>query len=163
MKKLITLLFLLVIIAIAKSQSSDKQKAITQKNLAVKDTVKKGKLIPVQFETAVDTLFVDNAKYKLHKKNVSASYYHDKFNGKKTSSGIRFDNNKYTAAHRKFPFGTKVKVTNEVNGKSVVVEVIDRGPFTKGREIDLSRRAFFAIAANKNSGSIRVTIAVLEK
>ncbi|UQD55434.1 septal ring lytic transglycosylase RlpA family protein [Flavobacterium sp. K5-23] len=160
MKKLITLLFLLVIITIAKSQSSDKQKAVTQKNLAVKDTVKKGKLIAVQLETGVDTLVVDNAKYKLHKKNVSASYYHDKFNGRKTSSGIRFDNNKYTAAHRKFPFGTKLKVTNEVNGKSVIVEVIDRGPFTKGRELDLTRRAFFDIAAHKGKGVLKVTIAV---
>jgi rare lipoprotein A len=171
MKKLITLFFLLVIIAIAKSQSSvtDKHKTPTQKTVSLqkmsiaKDSLKKGKVVMVQPEIFSDTLVADNGKYKLHKKNANASYYHDKFNGRRTTSGTRFNNSKFTAAHRKFPFGTKLKVTNEFNGKSVIVEVTDRGPFTKGREIDLTRKAFFAIAANKNSGSLRVTIAVLEK
>lgn len=98
----------------------------------------------------------------LHKKNAHASYYHNKFNGRKTASGTKFNNEKYTAAHRKFPFGTKVKVTNEVNGKSVIVTVTDRGPFTKGREIDLTRRAFMDIATNKNAGNLKVTIEVIK-
>ena len=97
-------------------------------------------------------------KFKVFKKKVHASYYANKFNGKRTSSGKKFDNKKYTAAHRKFPFGTKLKVTNEANGKSVMVEVIDRGPFVRGREIDLTRQAFMEIASNKNSGSAIVTI-----
>jgi rare lipoprotein A len=97
----------------------------------------------------------------LYKKKAHASYYHNKFNGKRTSSGVKFSNNKYTAAHRKLPFGTHVRVTNEENGKSVVVEVNDRGPFTKGRDIDLSYRAFREIAANKTSGAMTVTIEVV--
>jgi len=60
------------------------------------------------------------------------------------------------------PFGTKVRVTNEANGKSVIVEINDRGPFSKVREIDLSRRAFMEITSNKNSGVIIVKLEVVE-
>lgn len=102
-------------------------------------------------------------KLKAFKTKAHASYYANKFNGKRTSSGVRFDNNKYTAAHRKLPFGTKLKITNEENGKSVIVEVIDRGPFSRGREIDLTRRAFMEIASNKNSGSTIVKIEIIEE
>ncbi|HLS10748.1 MAG TPA: septal ring lytic transglycosylase RlpA family protein [Flavobacteriaceae bacterium] len=70
-----------------------------------------------------------------------ASYYHNKFRGKKTASGERFRQYKLTAAHRTLPFGTKVKVTNLRNGKSVRVKINDRGPFVDGRIIDLSRKA----------------------
>jgi rare lipoprotein A len=103
-------------------------------------------------------LYHANSKFRLFKKNAHASYYHKKFNGRRTASGKKFDNNGYTAAHKKFPFGTKLKVTNEANGKSVIVEVTDRGPFSKAREIDLSRRAFMDIASNKNSGVTIVTV-----
>jgi len=99
---------------------------------------------------------------QLYKKNAHASYYHDKFNGRKTASGVRFDNSKLTAAHKKFPFGTKLKITNEKNNKSVIIEVTDRGPFVKGREIDLSKKAFMDIASNKQSGLEYVTIEILE-
>lgn len=99
-----------------------------------------------------------NVKLLVYKKKAHASYYADKFNGRRTSSGERFDNNKYTAAHRKFPFGTKLKVTNETNGKWVIVKVTDRGPFIKGREIDLSKRAFMDIASHKGNGAVIVTI-----
>lgn len=97
-------------------------------------------------------------KLILYKKNAHASYYADKFNNRRTASGKRFDNSKYTAAHRKFPFGTKLKITNEANGKSVVVEVTDRGPFSRGRDIDLTKRAFKEIAGSNYGGSIKVTI-----
>lgn len=70
-----------------------------------------------------------------------ASYYADKFNGRRTASGDIFDNQKLTAAHRKFEFGTKLKVTNIKNGKSVVVLINDRGPYAHGRIIDLSKQA----------------------
>ena len=103
-----------------------------------------------------------NINIKLLKKNAHASYYHHKFNGKRTASGQKFDNNAYTAAHKRLPFGTKLKVTNEANGKFVIVEITDRGPFTKAREIDLTKRAFMEIANNKNSGVVFVTIEVLE-
>lgn len=102
-------------------------------------------------------------KLKTFKTKAHASYYANKFNGKRTSSGVRFDNNKYTAAHRKLPFGTKLKITNEENGKFVMVEVIDRGPFSRGREIDLTKRAFMEITSNKNSGSTTVKIEIIEQ
>ena len=71
----------------------------------------------------------------------SASYYASKFNGRRTASGERFDNSDLTAAHRSLPFGSRVRVTNPANGRSVVVRVNDRGPFTRGRLIDVSRAA----------------------
>jgi rare lipoprotein A len=110
----------------------------------------------------VDSIeFYPNLRFKTYKTNVHASYYHNKFNGKRTASGKKFNNNRYMAAHRKFPFGTKLRVTNQANGECVIVEVSDRGPFTKGREIDMSRRAFMDIAHNKKSGGLNVTIEVI--
>lgn len=70
-----------------------------------------------------------------------ASYYADKFNGRKTASGDVFRNRKRTAAHKTLPFGTKVKVTNLKTGSSVKVRINDRGPFVKGRIIDLSKKS----------------------
>ena len=70
-----------------------------------------------------------------------ASYYADKFNGRKTASGEIYDHSKKTAAHLTLAFGTKVRVTNLANNKSVVVKINDRGPFVKGRIIDLSKSA----------------------
>jgi rare lipoprotein A len=70
-----------------------------------------------------------------------ASYYNDRHQGKKTASGELYQNTKFTAAHRSLPFGTEVKVTNLSNGKSVSVRVNDRGPYAKGRLIDLSKVA----------------------
>ena len=90
-----------------------------------------------------------------------ASYYHNKVNGRKTASGEVFSNNKLTAAHRTYPFGTYLKVTNVANGKSVVVKVNDRGPFTKGKELDLSRKAFMDITDNPNKGNLQVNIEVV--
>jgi rare lipoprotein A len=101
-------------------------------------------------------------KLKPYKENVHASYYHDKFTGRKTASGARFDNNKLTAAHKKLPFGTMLKITNKINQKSVIVKVNDRGPFINGREIDLSKKAFMDITSNKKSGGMIVTIEILE-
>ncbi len=103
-----------------------------------------------------------SAKSKSYKKNVTASYYHDKFNGRKTASGEVFNNNKQTAAHKKLPFGTTLKVINRTNGKWVLVKVNDRGPFTKGREIDLSKKAFMDITDNKSKGLLKVDIEIVE-
>lgn len=110
----------------------------------------------------IDSLVSPQLKLKLHKENAVASYYHDKFHNRKTASGAKFDNNKLTAAHKKFAFGTKLKITNPTNKKSVVVTVNDRGPYVKGREIDLSKKAFMMIASNKGSGIQRVTIEIIE-
>ncbi len=70
-----------------------------------------------------------------------ASYYSDKFHGRSTASGEIFDQNKLTAAHRSLPFGTKLKIKNLKNNRSVVVLINDRGPFVDGRVIDLSYEA----------------------
>ena len=74
-----------------------------------------------------------------------ASFYHDKFNGRKTASGEIFSNRKLTAAHRTLPFGTIVQVTNLRTGKSVEVRINDRGPFHSSRALDLSKAAFDSI------------------
>ena len=90
-----------------------------------------------------------------------ASYYAMKFQSQKTASGELYDKAKMTAAHKKLPFGTIVKVTNKKNSKSVIVKINDRGPFVKGRIIDLSDSAFSSIA-NLNAGVIKVKIEVIE-
>jgi rare lipoprotein A len=69
------------------------------------------------------------------------SYYAEKFHGRKTASGEIFDKHGLTAAHRSLPFGTKVEVTNLANGKSVTVEINDRGPYAESRILDLSPAA----------------------
>lgn len=160
--KKILLFFLLIAIAgaaISQTLSSEKQKSTTSN-----DTVKKGKmLLLLQQELTPDSLFIESGKFKFYKKSAHASYYADKFHNKRTASGKKYDKNKYSAAHKKLPFGTKVKVTNEANGKSVIVEVTDRGPFVRSREIDLSRRAFMEITTNKSSGNMKVTLEILQK
>jgi rare lipoprotein A len=72
---------------------------------------------------------------------VTASYYAAKFNGRRTASGQRFSSNALTAAHKTLPLGTRVKLINPKNHHSVVVRVNDRGPFVKGRDISVTRRA----------------------
>lgn len=113
-------------------------------------------------ETAVPEAPV-GPKLTLYKKSALATYYADKFNGRKTSSGERFHNKHYTAAHMKLPFGTMVRVTNEANGKFVDVKVNDRGPFSKKLEIDLTKTAFMEIASNKNSGTFKVKMEIIDK
>ena len=70
-----------------------------------------------------------------------ASYYAHKYHGRTTANGEIYDETKMTAAHKTLPFGTRVRVTNLANGKKVVVRINDRGPFIKGRIIDLSYKA----------------------
>jgi rare lipoprotein A len=76
-----------------------------------------------------------------HQMEGVAAYYSNKFNGRKTASGQRFNNSAMTAAHNTLPFGTRVKVTNAKNNRSVVVRINDRGPTTPGRVFDLTRAA----------------------
>lgn len=156
MRKSIILCFLLTVVSLVSYQSHgiNNNKIVTSK-----DSINKSKMPSPRQSIKSDTL-VETGKFKIYKTDAHASYYADKFNGRKTTSGKRFDNNKYTAAHKKLPFGTKVKVTNEANGKSVVVEINDRGPFVKSREIDLSKRAFKEIASRRDDGAMRVTIAI---
>lgn len=90
-----------------------------------------------------------------------ASYYAHDFHGKKTANGEEYDMNGFTAAHRSFPFGTKVRVTNLENRKSCVVRVNDRGPFKLERIMDLSLGAAQALDMMK-SGTARVRLDVVE-
>jgi rare lipoprotein A len=89
------------------------------------------------------------------------SYYAHDFHGKQTSNGETFDMHALTAAHRTFPFGTKVRVTNLENNKTVIIRVNDRGPFKEGRIMDLSMGAAKEIDLILN-GTARVRLEVLE-
>jgi rare lipoprotein A len=86
-----------------------------------------------------------------------ASFYGSSFDGKRTASGEIFSNSKMTAAHRSLSFGSMVRVTNLRNGKQVTVRVNDRGPWTGGRVIDLSRAAASQIGMI-GSGTARVSL-----
>jgi len=88
-----------------------------------------------------------------------ATYYGHEFAGHRTASGERFNPNALTAAHRTLPFGTHVRVTNSRNGRSVIVRINDRGPFVKGRTIDLSSAAAQAIGIG---GAADVRIEMIE-
>ena len=93
--------------------------------------------------------------------NGYASFYHNKFHGRKTASGEIYDKDDFTAAHRSLPFGTKLLVRNLENNKTVVVRVNDRGPFVRGRVLDLSRAAAEEIGMVE-SGVAEVEIRVLK-
>lgn len=106
-----------------------------------------------EVETAVEA-----AKEKI---SGMVSWYADKFHGKKTSSGEVYNKTQLTAAHRTLPFGTKVKVTNVKNGKSVVVKINDRGPHSKARVLDLSKAAFTEIGSI-DSGVLNIEMEVVK-
>jgi len=89
-----------------------------------------------------------------------ASYYNDKFHGRKTASGEPYDKNRFTCAHRTLPFGTIVKVTNLTNGRYVSVKVNDRGPHKPERIVDLSRAAAQQIGLVQ-AGVARVRVEVV--
>lgn len=90
-----------------------------------------------------------------------ASYYGPGFDGKKTASGEIFNQNDMTCAHKSLPFGTKLKVVRKDTGKSVVVRVNDRGPYAKGRVLDLSAAAGKKLGLDK-VGHAEVIATVVE-
>ena len=90
-----------------------------------------------------------------------ASYYHDSLHRRKTASGKPYDKNALTAAHRTLSFGTRVRVTNLDNGKSVEVTINDRGPYAKGRIIDLSRAAAERVGMIR-AGTANVRLVIFE-
>ncbi|MFD2111251.1 septal ring lytic transglycosylase RlpA family protein [Thiorhodococcus fuscus] len=89
-----------------------------------------------------------------------ASYYHDSLNGRRTASGQVYNKNRLSAAHKTLPLGSKVRVTDTRTGRSIVVKVNDRGPFVKGRIIDLSRKAARELGIVKR-GVAKVELKVL--
>lgn len=159
MKKGITLFSAILLIFLASGFSNGEIKNVRIAKVAEtkSDTIEEKK------PEAASAPAIKETKLTLYKKDVLATYYADKFNGRKTTSGERFNNKKYTAAHMKLPFGTKVRVTNEKNGKWVDVKVNDRGPYSKKLEIDLTKQAFMEIASNKGSGTFKVKIEIIEE
>lgn len=149
MKKIIYILPLLVVLFFQRENlkiipSKEKQKT------KVVDTIKNDTLKPVE-------------KLEMYHKGAHASYYANKFNGRRTASGSRFNNNDMTCAHRKLPFGTKLKVTGVKTKKVVYVTVTDRGPFVKTKHIDLSKKAFMAVAPKSYGGHIEVDLEIVKK
>ena len=118
--------------------------------------MKKFLLITAFILTLITPAFADY----VYKSTAVASYYADKFHGRKTSNGEIFNMYALTAAHKTLPFNTKVKVTNLTNGKSVIVRINDRGPFVKGREIDLSKAAASKLDMIK-SGTAKVKLTII--
>ena len=121
------------------------------------DTIKSD-TVSIQDEKLVEELIESSAR------RISTgvvSWYGDKFHGRKTASGEKYDKHELTAAHKSLPFGTKVKVTNIRNGKSVVVEINDRGPYAKSRVLDLSQAAFSEIG-HTNTGVMQVEYEIIK-
>jgi rare lipoprotein A len=90
-----------------------------------------------------------------------ASYYASKFEGRPTASGERYKGTELTAAHRSLPFGSRVRVINPANGRSVTVRINDRGPFSHGRVIDVSRAAALELGLIAR-GSVDVDLELIE-
>ncbi|HEY9677784.1 MAG TPA: septal ring lytic transglycosylase RlpA family protein [Drouetiella sp.] len=88
----------------------------------------------------------------------NASWYGQPFHGRKTASGEIFDMNKLSAAHKTLPFPTKVMVENPKNGQSCVIRVTDRGPFVRGRVLDLSREAAKRLGTFPGVGYVEATV-----
>ena len=102
---------------------------------------------------------VNNVPKNTTSKTGLASYYAHQFHGRKTASGERFNMHAMTVAHKTLPFGTKLKVTCESTGKSVVVKVNDRGPFHGNRVLDLSYGAAKALGTvNKGVSKVKYEI-----
>jgi len=101
-------------------------------------------------------------QYGTYNQTGFASWYGGQFHGRRAANGTMFNKNSFTAAHKSLPFGTVVQVTNLYNGKQCVVKITDRGPFIRGRIIDLSK-----VAANEigmlSSGVSRVKVEVIGK
>ena len=88
-----------------------------------------------EFNSQIELLeYVDRGK-------IVASWYGPRFHGRKTANGETFDQQAFTAAHKKFRFGTLLRLTNPNNERSIIVRINDRGPYIRGRELDLSKAA----------------------
>lgn len=155
------IIFALVIITLSSFEEAgklkEKSRPIATQLAQVIDTLATLDL-PIVEETDSIVMAEVDEDYEVVNKETKASYYHDKFSGRKTASGEVFDNTKYTAAHKTLPFGTKIKVTNLKNKRSVVLTVTDRGPFIKGRSVDVSKRAFMDLTDNIGRGVLDVKI-----
>ena len=162
MKKRITKL-LVILIALLGTSFFAQSILIGKKEAKIitKDSVKKQKTTEKTL-IITDSTSAYKGKFKPYKKTATASYYANKFHGRRTASGRIYNMYELTAAHKTLPFGTKIRATNIATGKTVVVEITDRGPFVRGREIDLSKKAFFTIASSSGAGYINVCLEILQ-
>lgn len=92
-----------------------------------------------------------------------ASFYHDSLQGEEMANGKPYNKNKVSVAHRTFPLGSKVKVTNLTNGKKITARVLDRGPYVEGRVVDLSKKAARKLGITKKQGVAPVQIVLIGK
>ncbi len=154
MKNSIIITFFLFVLALMSFTSEFEKHEKFNKKTSLFDTIKVSDIL------VVDTL---DFNIEMYQEDANASYYHDKFTGRRTASGAIFNNNELTCAHKKLPFGTKLKVTSVKTGKSIKVTVTDRGPFSKGKDIDLSKKAFMEIAPKRYGGHIEVDIEIINE
>lgn len=127
------------------------------------DTLSEINKVLLAQENESDVTVEAEPKLKVHRTKTKATYYADKFHGKKTANGDVFSQTKLTAAHNTLPFGTLVKVTNLKNGKSVIVKINDRGKLGKNVTLDLSKSAIKEISPNYNKhGVIDVKVEILQ-
>lgn len=150
MKKFIYILPLFVVLFFQKENLKIIPSQEKPKLVKAGDTIKKDTIKPVE-------------KLEMYHKSAHASYYANKFNGRRTASGAKFNNNDMTCAHRKLPFGTKLKITGVKTKRVVYVTVTDRGPFHKNRHIDLTKAAFDKVKPLSYGGHIDVDIEVVKK
>ena len=145
MKKIIYLTFLIAFLFVGCSSSSVKKEVTPQ---------------PVVITQKNDKApFSGSEMYQFYETG-NGSWYGKELHGRATASGERFNMNEYTAAHKYLPFGTIVEVTNINTGKMVTARINDRGPFRHGRVLDLSSKAFSAIA-NTSQGVIPMEIRII--
>ncbi|QIM67561.1 hypothetical protein A4G16_09415 [Mannheimia granulomatis] len=133
------------------------KKVVKTSKKAIYNVAKKRSAIQKQSAKALQ----ENSTRK-HFQTGVASYYANKFNGRRTANGEIFSNTKMTAAHKTLPFGTLIEVTNLRNGRSVIVRINDRGPYSHARVVDLSSAAAKKIGMH-NSGTAKVRIAILNR
>lgn len=93
---------------------------------------------------------------------MNATYYHQKFSGRKTASGEYYNPDSMTTAHRTLPFGTRLKLINEITHDTVVVRVNDRGPYVKKHQLDVSYSAARALQLIRK-GSAKLSVIILPK
>jgi rare lipoprotein A (peptidoglycan hydrolase) len=143
------LLFLLHFVLLTKARSQE-----------LPDTLSIPVIDPLERNDSINNYLQDSnlAVKKAYTQIGRASYYANKFQGRKTASGERYSHHKYTAAHRKFKFGTKVKVTNLKTGVWVIVKVNDRGPYSKKFMIDLSLIAAKKLNLHKTDAKVKMEV-----
>lgn len=160
MKKIVTILAGLAVSLSLVAETNTNNNIIYIKNEMIKAVDSGTDLYVAKAKTTSTKEKTSNSGSSKNSQSGIASYYGKGLHGSRTASGERHNRHEMVAAHKSLPFGTKVKVTNLSNGKEVIVKINDRGPFVKGRVIDLSYGAFSKIE-NPGKGITKVKLEVL--